>query len=86
MNIKWYKGLSSKDRQGKEERKQLIETASSVFEILTGILEREIELLQKERDSKENFTLPAYAEMQAHYSGRIAALKKVVQLITIKES
>lgn len=86
MNIKWYKGLSSSDRKGKIERKEIVESSGLVLQLLTSILNSDIDTLQRERDSKDNFVLPAYSETQAWYSGRIATLRRVVKLINIKES
>lgn len=89
MKLLWYKDITEKDKQKKEqlekERLAALLSAQTAFKVLTGILESKIETINKKRNSAENYKLPAFAEMQADASGYLRALEEVKGLIDFQE-
>lgn len=84
MKTTWYK--NAREGESKEEREIKIRTAAAAFEILTGILDDKIRVIESERNQSEKYNLPGYPYYQADASGYIRALQEVKSLLDIGES
>ena len=81
INQAWIKGLDPAEQKKMEEN-----VLSS--EILLDRLAKILYNMQEKRESVtglEHYDTPSWSHKQAHLNGEAAALKKVLEIITVKE-
>ena len=74
MHIQWTKNLKGDD---KKQRIEEVKSFKNAFEALTEILEEE--------ESTPDYDCPSWSHKQADQNGYNRAIRKVKNLITIKE-
>lgn len=80
-----YHGLDKKDIEATKERKGVILSAASAFEVLHAVLEKEIQEEQIKRDTG-SFDRPNYGYIQADAAGAIKAYRKLQSLIKLTDT
>ena len=83
MDMKWFKQFKAEDEDAKEKVRNSLRSANHILEAAIEILNKEKASL--ERPTKEDYDCPAWSHKQAHNNGEIAALNKVINLLTIKD-
>ena len=76
----WLKGLTGTDR---EEMKKLVLNSEKVLDKLKEILYNM--QVKKSEVSLEDYDNPSWSHRQAHLNGEASALRRVVEILTIKE-
>lgn len=79
LSMRWTKHLKTKG--AKEDFEQRIKGAQEFFDIMKALIEEDLNALEKEIESKDNYFMPAWAEYQADRIGSKRTLKKILNLI-----
>jgi len=77
ISNRWFKGLTTED---KEKLHQRLVANRDLFDILSRILNEKVEAIHKERLTKDNYFMPAWAEYQAQLNGSERAIKEIETL------
>ena len=83
MNTKWTSHLKTK--QEKDKFKAYLFSCNDGFYRLSELLSEELESTVKEMSMEDNYDSPAWAEQQADRLGKIRTLRKVIDLINLKD-
>ena len=83
MNIKWFKKF--KTQKEKDEFRERALANREVFELLRDILQEELDASMREQRKKEHYLMPAWSEFQADMNGEQRALRRVIDLLPLKE-
>lgn len=83
MNLRWLKGLQEKDKAVMKAR---VMESHDVLTQLTSILEADLETSYTQMAKEGKYESPAWSEYQAHKLGEQACLRKLLELLTLKES
>lgn len=80
VNQAWLTGLSGEE---KEKMRQEVLTSQNLLDKLVEILYNIQE--KKETTVLADYDTPSWSHKQAHINGECAALRKVIEIITIRE-
>jgi hypothetical protein len=80
INEQWLRGLDGPER---DEMKNLVINNTKLLDKLTEILYN-IQV-KKEDTVLEDYDSPSWSHKQAHINGEIAAIKRVLEIISINE-
>ena len=83
MDLRWYAQFEARDEDSQKKVYDSLRSANLILEGAIGLLEKDLATLQK--TTHEDYDSPSWSHKQAHINGEIAALKKVINLLTIKE-
>jgi hypothetical protein len=76
---RWTKHLKEKDQ--KDDFLKRLSYAKEFMDVLKNILQEDLDALEKEMESKDNYFMPAWSEYQADKIGSRRTLKKIINLI-----
>jgi len=82
ISTRWYSGNSPEEKQ---RFRSELKASISVLERLSEILEDDLRRSVNKSSEESNFELPAWSEFQAYKLGEQACLRKLLELINIKE-
>ena len=83
MDSRWVKHFKAKDDDAKEKLSASLNSAKHILDAAIAIIEEQKAAI--ERTTKEDYDCPSWSHRQAHSNGEIAALNKIIILLTIKE-
>lgn len=82
MDSRWIKHFKANDSDAKEKLNASLNSAKSILNAAIVIIEEQKAAI--ERPTKDDYDCPSWSHRQAHSNGEIAALNKVIKLLTIK--
>ena len=82
MKLTWLKGVPQKDKGVMKAR---IMESQDVLTQLASILEADLETSYAQMSKEGKYESPAWSEYQAHKLGEQACLRKLLELLTLKE-
>lgn len=83
MDSRWIKQFKADNEEAKEKVHSSLMSAKHILDAAISIIEEQKAAV--ERPSKEDYDCPSWSHRQAHSNGEVAALNKVISLLTIKD-
>lgn len=83
MDLRWIKQFKADNSEAKEKVYTSLMSAKHILDAAISIIEEQKVAI--ERPQKEDYDCPSWSHKQAHCNGEIAALNKVISLLTIKD-
>lgn len=83
MDSRWIKQFKANDDEAKEKVHSSLSSAKHILDAAIEIINEQKAAI--ERPTKDDYDCPSWSHRQAHSNGEIAALNKVISLLTIKE-
>ena len=83
MDSRWIKHFKANDPDAKEKLDASLRSSKHILDAAIEIINEQKAAI--ERPTKEDYDCPSWSHRQAHCNGEIAALNKVIDLLTIKD-